>query len=126
MIVVSDTSPILYLFLIDLLDLLPQLYGQIIIPDMVRNEMGAVGAPDDLRKWVANPPEWLTIQSVMVEPDETLKRLNLGEQAAISLAESLPADLLLIDEKAGRQMAMARGLNVIGVLGVLDDAASQG
>ena len=72
MIVVSDTSPILYLFLIELLELLPQSYGQILIPDVVRNEMNAVGAPDDLRSWVANPPFWLTVQSVTVNPVDIL------------------------------------------------------
>ena len=39
MIVISDTSPILYLLLINQLDLLPQMYGQVIIPEIVRDEL---------------------------------------------------------------------------------------
>jgi predicted nucleic acid-binding protein len=56
MIVISDTSPLLYLFLIDLIELLPQLYGQIIIPEVIRDEMIDVGAPTDFRNWAMEPP----------------------------------------------------------------------
>ncbi len=38
----------------------------------------------------------------------------------------LPADLLIIDEHLGRQIAAERGFAVVGTLGILDDAASQG
>jgi predicted nucleic acid-binding protein len=38
----------------------------------------------------------------------------------------LPADLLIIDERLGRQIACDRGIPIIGTLGILDDAATQG
>ena len=57
-------------------------------------------------------------------PAETLKRLGLdaGETAAILVAESLHADLLLIDERVGRKVAQGRGLAVRGTVGVLVQA----
>ena len=58
--------------------------------------------------------------------DATLSSLDLGEQAAITLAQTLSADLLIIDERLGRQIARERGIFIIGTLGILDDAASQG
>lgn len=125
MIVVSDTSPINYLLLIDQLDLLPRLFQQIIIPDVVRDEMLDSGAPPVLQQWISDSPPWLTVQAVSVI-DETLNALDLGEQAAITLAQTLPADLLIIDERLGRQIACDRGLPIIGTLGILDDAADQG
>ena len=125
MIIVSDTSPLLYLLLIGQLELLPQLYGDIVIPEIVCSEMSAANAPAELRRWIASPPGWLTVQSVTVAIDDKLKRLNAGEQAAIALAETLNADILLIDERDGRRVAMQRGLRVVGVLGILDDAATQ-
>jgi predicted nucleic acid-binding protein len=125
MIVVSDTSPINYLLLVGQIDLLPRLFQQIIIPDVVRDEMLDPGAPLVLRQWIANPPSWLTIQTVSVI-DETLSSLDPGEQAAITLAQTLPADLLIIDERLGRQSASNRGIPVIGTLGILDDAADRG
>jgi predicted nucleic acid-binding protein len=125
MIVVSDTSPINYLLLVGQIDLLPRLFQQIIIPDVVRDEMLDPDAPLVLRQWIANPPSWLTIQTVSVI-DETLSSLDPGEQAAITLAQTLPADLLIIDERLGRQSASNRGIPVIGTLGILDDAADRG
>ena len=42
--VIADTSPIQYLYQINLLDLLPQLYGSVIIPQAVANELAAGAA----------------------------------------------------------------------------------
>ena len=101
MIVVSDTSPINYLLLIDQIDLLPRLFQQVIIPDVVRDEMLAPSAPPVLQQWIANPPLWLVVQTVS-GVDATLNALDPGEQAAITLAQTLPADLLIIDERCSR------------------------
>jgi predicted nucleic acid-binding protein len=125
MIVVSDTSPVNYLLLIDQIDLLPRLFQQIIIPDVVRKEMLDPLAPPALRQWITHPPSWLTVQTVS-GVDTTLNALDPGEQAAITLAQTLPADLLIIDERLGRRVAGDRGIPIIGTLGILDDAASQG
>ena len=125
MIVVADTSPINYLLLINQIDLLPRLFQQIIIPDVVRDEMLDPDAPPILQEWITNPPSWLTIQPVPVL-DTTLHSLDPGEQAAITLAQTLSADLLIIDERLGRQIAEERGIAIIGTLGILDDAANQG
>lgn len=125
MIVVSDTSPINYLLLIDQIDLIPGLFQQIIIPDVVRDEMLDPSAPLVLQQWVVNSPSWLSVQTVSGF-DATLNALDSGEQAAITLAQTLPADLLIIDERLGRRVASDRGIPIIGTLGILDDAASQG
>jgi len=125
MLVVSDTSPINYLLLINQIDLFPLLFQQIIIPDAVRDEMIDPSAPAVLQQWIANPPPWLTVQTVS-KVDATLNALDPGEQAAITLSQTLPADLLIIDERLGRRIASDREIPVIGTLGVLDDAASQG
>jgi predicted nucleic acid-binding protein len=125
MIVVSDTSPINYLLLLGHIDLLPRLFQQIIIPDVVRKEMLDPLAPSVLQQWITNPPSWLKVQTVS-GVDTTLNALDPGEQAAITLAQTLTADLLIIDERLGRRVASDRGIPIIGTLGILDDAASQG
>lgn len=125
MIVVADTSPINYLLLIDQIDLLPRLFQAIIIPDVVRDEMVDPSAPSVLQQWINNPPPWLVVQAVS-GIDETLNTPDPGEQAAITLAQTLPADLLIIDERLGRRVASDRGIPIIGTLGILDDAARQG
>jgi predicted nucleic acid-binding protein len=125
MIVVADTSPINYLLLINQIDLMPLLFQKIIIPAPVYHEMLDPNAPPRLRQWITNPPSWLTVQAVPVT-DATLNSLDPGEQAAITLAQTLPADLLLIDERLGRRVAESRGIAIIGTLGILDAAATQG
>lgn len=123
MIVVSDTSPICYLVLIDAMDLLPQLYGQVIIPQAVCLELGASGAPPVLQEWINNPPPWLIFQSVEVVNDQSLSSLDFGERHAIFLAEKLEADLIILDEREARKVAASKNLKVIGLLGVLYQAA---
>lgn len=68
---------------------------------------------------------WLTIQSTSTQPDADLLKLDAGECAAILLAESLKADLILLDDLAARRLAMSRKLSLTGVLGILDRAASE-
>ena len=58
--------------------------------------------------------------------DPTLDFLDPGERAALSLAEAMNADELLIDELAGRVEAERRKLHVTGTLGVLADASIAG
>ncbi|WP_228055251.1 DUF3368 domain-containing protein [Gloeocapsopsis crepidinum] len=83
------------------------------------------GAPPVLQQLIINPPSWLIIQAVPVMND-TLSALDLGEQAAITLAQTLPTDLLIIDERLGRRIASNQGISTIGTFGILDDAATQG
>lgn len=73
---------------------------------------------------IAEPPGWLTICSVEI-PDD-LQDLDPGERDAISLAEMLGANLMILDDKPARKVAFQRKLNVIGLLGVLATAAQQG
>ena len=65
-------------------------------------------------------------RQIVVPPDPALTELELGEREAIALAESLRADALIIDEKAGRREAERRKLRGIGTVRVLDDAAEAG
>ena len=126
--VVSDTSPILYLLLIDQIDLLPRLYQTITIPGVVQIEMQAKGAPTALQSWITHPPDWLEI-TPHLEADYTqlpqLRRLQAGEQAAIALALSLQADLLIVDDLDARRTAQDLGLSIVGMLGILGEAAKR-
>lgn len=126
MIVVANTSPICYALLIGCQDVLPTLFGQVTIPQAVRDELGADRAPSIVHAWIAHPPDWLAVQQVVIERDPMLDRLHRGEREAVILAERVRADLVLIDEKAARQAAAERGLNVAGLLGILDEAAGRG
>jgi predicted nucleic acid-binding protein len=126
MIVVSDTSPLHYLLLLDRVELLPKLYGNIIIPEVVRDEMLATGAPVILQQWIQKPPDWLDICIVELPTNLDLMRLDPGERAAIQLALHVQADLLIVDDKPARQAATALGINITGLLGILSEASRLG
>lgn len=125
MIVVADTSPICYLLLIGEIDLLPQLYGRVLIPQIVQQELADERSPAIVQAWINQPPSWLVIQTVNVPSDSDLDNLDPGERAAIVLAEQQGADLIIIDELSGRRVALSRQFRVTGLLGVLDEAARQ-
>lgn len=121
MLVVADASPIILLSRLHALDLLDRLYEKVIIPRAVFEEVVIQGAgrpgsselPDASWVHIADPlPETLLQLGLQAE-------LGRGEAAALSLAVSLQADLVLIDERQGRLAARRLGLAIKGTVGVL-------
>ncbi|MBW4640748.1 MAG: DUF3368 domain-containing protein [Gloeocapsa sp. UFS-A4-WI-NPMV-4B04] len=125
MIVVCDTSPICYLLLIGEIQLLPQLYGKVLIPQVIQNELADERSPSVVKAWISQPPEWLVIQTVDVVSDGDLDNLDSGERDAIMLALVIEADLIIVDDLLARQMASSLHLRVTGLLGVLNEAGRQ-
>jgi predicted nucleic acid-binding protein len=125
MIVVADTTPLRYLVVIEREQLLPALYGRVLIPPAVAEELDHESTPDAVRAWLAGRPSWLEIR----RPEHSLATqvdLDRGEREAIALAEEVAADLLLVDEWDARVEAERRHLRVVGTLRVLADGASLG
>jgi predicted nucleic acid-binding protein len=119
--VVADTSPLNYLVLIGQVEILPALFERIFVPQTVQNELRQNEAPESVRRWIAAPPSWLEIvPTEQVNGDPELLRLDEGERAAIVLATQIGADLLLIDDRDGVNVARSRGFAVTGTLGILD------
>lgn len=125
MVVVSNTSPINYLVQIGLVHLLEPLFGKVLIPRAVADELQDPGAPAEVRAFLAPPPVWLDIRA-NGEIAAHLYRLDPGERAAIALAGAERADLVLLDERKARIAAKELGLTVAGTLGILDLAARRG
>lgn len=120
MLIVSDTSPILNLVVIERLELLRELYATIVIPPAVAAELrdnGIFFDADWIQVHVPNDPE--AVRALRAE-------LDAGESEAIVLAKQLNATLLLMDERLGRRAAMQLGLDVTGLLGILAEAKKRG
>ena len=124
MVVVADTSPVNYLVLINEIEILPRLYTRILVPSAVLDELKHPVAPEPVRHWAAHPPLWLEV----LTPKRSLPipQLDIGESEAIALAIEMRAEVLLMDERAGRQEAVRHGLKVAGTLSVLDEADQAG
>lgn len=125
-VVVADTSPLNYLILVSAVEVLPRLYGRVMIPDVVLKELACEGAPRQVAAWAAMRPEWIEVQPVSLSEDPSLEALDAGEHAAILLAERQDEVLLLMDDTSGRIEAAKRGIPTTGTLGVLRAASLQG
>lgn len=120
MIVVSDTSALSNLAVVDHLWLLEVIYQTVIIPDVVASELSAASNPTIPTILQLG---WIQTQS-LTDPQlanqlQQKRGLDAGEANAIALAFELQADDLLIDERLGRQEAVRLGLSIVGILGIL-------
>ena len=119
MIVVSDTSPILNLIAVGKLHLLRDLYAEIVVPPAVQGELS--------RNAIQLDRSWIRVVAAQNQNEVAVLREQLDPGAeAIVVAAELEADLLLADEKRGRRIAIDRGLEVTGLLGVLAEAKARG
>jgi predicted nucleic acid-binding protein len=125
-IVVADTSPVHYLILIEQVSILPTLYPRVMIPPAVLTELQHASAPNLVRRWAQDPPDWLEICRPQLLLPVASKGLDAGEMEAIALAGQMSNCELAIDERRGRRAAMEQGLQVIGTLGLLRAASRDG
>ncbi len=124
--VVSNSSPLIYLGKIGLLDLLADQFGQILVPGAVWREVVEEGGDEPDARLVAGA-SWIKVQKVSPSPLLTtlLALLDQGEAEAIVLAIETRADLILLDETDARRMAKLYNLKKTGLLGVLIKAKQQ-
>ena len=121
--IVINTGPLITLHKIEALEVVAGLPFEFICPVEVSVELAegeAVGHPR-----VA--PEWLTVISLRGSPSPLqLATLDLGETAVIQLALEQEIPTVCIDEWKARRVALACGLKVVGVLGLLGKAKQLG
>lgn len=114
--VIADTSCFIALSRTGGLQLLKELYGTVLTTSAVRDEFGA------------QLPEWVIIR----DPEDEFKQRMLllhvdkGEASAIALALEIPGCSVILDERKGRNLALALELKVTGTLGVLVKAKRTG
>jgi len=126
LLVVADTSPIHYLVQIGHIGILPQLFEKIFIPSLVCDELRHPSAPEPVRTWATSLPAWLEVLPVIVSDDPAFQALDEGEKSALTLGVTLGADLILIDERKGAAVALRKGFEITGTLGLLTRAAQRG
>ena len=122
MIVVSDTTPLISLLKTGRLDILEKMFGEVRIPDAVFEELTSNPRYSDEAAAIRSYP-YIDIISVSdtdaVEQVSREDGLDLGESEAIVLTQEISADLLLMDEARGRDVARSMGLRITGTIGIL-------
>ena len=125
--VVSDTSPLLNLALIERLDLVREQFSTVVVPEQVWDElMDGEDGVDRLRS--VHDDGLLEIVTVEDTPlfAEFRRDLDIGEAAALAYAIDADADLVLMDEREARQTARRHELPITGVIGILLRGSKEG
>lgn len=127
MIVISDTTPIISFLKINHLDLLETLFGSVQIPKGVFAEL-TENPRYQKEAAIVKASNFIEVIDEIDENYVSLLRrstgLDLGESEAIYLSDNKKADLLLMDEVRGREVAARMGIKIMGTIGVLGLAYS--
>lgn len=123
--VVCNTSPLQYLHQTGLLRLLPALYGRVLVPEAVANEIrvglkAGVNLPDIAEL------DWLDVRNVEDSPWPVPRDIHRGEAEVMALAGSLCDARVILDDLAARRHAKLLGLKCTGTLGILLKAKQAG
>ncbi len=115
MILIADSSALIALAIVDKLDVLEELFGEVYVPRAVYNEVShqSKGESDKLANYCKN-------KVLDIASDVNLNiTLGIGESEAIILYKEKNAHYLLCDDKKAKKFARNFGVNVIGSLGIL-------
>jgi predicted nucleic acid-binding protein len=119
--VVVNSTPIIALAEIGLLRVLKDVYGEVVIPNAVRDEVTA----KDPR--LLDGSDWIRVATISnIATEMFSSALHKGEVEVMLLAKEIATDLVIMDDKLARRYAKHLGLTVTGTAGVLLRAKSIG
>lgn len=122
MLIISDTTPIISLMKVGQLDLLKNMFGSVVIPKAVYDELTVnINFEKEINSF--NKCTFVKVETVENESYVNILRndtgLDAGESEAIVMVKEKQADLLLMDERKGRQVAKKMGIRITGTIGIL-------
>lgn len=125
--VVVNTTPLITLSHVGQLDILKELYGEIIIPEAVYKEL-SVKEESICKKAVDRSVDWIRVENVKNQMAKTMYKTQLhdGEVEVMILSKEIAADIVIIDDANAKKHAKYLGLPVTGTLGVLIKAKQEG
>jgi predicted nucleic acid-binding protein len=117
MLIICDSSPLIALAKCDTLEILDNLFEKVLIPEQVYREFSFSGKSEaeKITAWAQGKVEKPGDSSLALA---NALSLDPGETEAIALYWEKSADLLLIDERKGRKVAVENGINIIGIVGI--------
>ena len=125
--VVCNSSPLIHLAKIKMLEMLKNFFGEILIPEAVYRECVREGGEREDAKEIENAG-WVRVMKI--KDKELKKALNValdeGESESIVLALEQSADLILLDDYEAREFARTYGLSITGTVGILMKAKKEG
>jgi len=134
-VVVSDSTPLIYLAKIGKLDLFKQVFKEVFIPEAVFKEAVTQGKAlniSDASIIEKALGQWIIKEEVKPEVDtefsflDTNIRLGSGEKEAVKLCKQLDAEYFIVDDKEARRVSRILNIQPIGTCGVIAQAYRQG
>lgn len=123
--IVTNTSPLISFAVLSRLDLLPQIFDEIYLPQAVLNEVSIWGKPYSRQLKAFSNDKVMPVRNKIAVQLLT-KDVDLGEAEAIALALENKIEDVLMDDPKGRKIAQLHGLYPIGTIGVLLEAKKLG
>lgn len=117
--VVTDASALICLGWVDLLPILPTLFGRIVIPPAVAAEATKRGSA---------LPSWIDVRLLTrpVDARVVAAHLGVGESEVLCLGLELTDAWLILDDGAARNLARQMGIRMLGTAAVLVEAKRAG
>ena len=123
MLIVSDTTPLHYLIILDKAEILETLFSEIILPEAVFTELQHERTPKQVLRWIADLPDWIKVKSANPATLENIEGLGKGETEAIAIALEESADAVLMDDRKAIREARKKNILVITTISILELAA---
>ena len=134
-IVVSDSTPLIFLAKVGKLDLLRDVFGKVVIPEAVFDEAVTQGKAiqmSDASIIEAAVGRWINVERVEAEVESEYHflddnvRLGLGERGALKLCKQLNSDFFIVDDREARRVSRILNIVPLGTCGVIVEACRQG
>lgn len=123
--VVSNSSPLIIFYKCGKLELMKQLFGQVLIPDAVHQEV-VFNTKDPQQSEAISHCDFIQVYMIPDQQFEFSHRIDQGEAEAIILAATLNADYLLLDDKRAQKEAKLYEIDFIPTFAVILKAAQKG
>ena len=125
--VIVNSTPLIALCHVNQLNILKELYGEVIIPRAVYDEI-SVKKDSVCKKIVDESLEWIHIQKIQNVMAKAMfkSQLHDGEVEVMILAKEQNADVVIIDDQNAKKYAKYLELPVTGTLGILIKAKQVG
>jgi predicted nucleic acid-binding protein len=115
---ICNTSPLQYLFQVDLLEVLRERFDHILVPEAVEAEL-AQGRRRNVALPTIEDLDWMTITSARAPIPSLAGGLGEGERAVLAIGMQKPQAVLLLDDNRARRYANRRGMRITGTLGMV-------
>ena len=123
--VVSNSSPLIILYKCGKLELLEQLFGQVLIPNAVHQEV-IYNTKDPQQSEAISRCDFIQVHAIPDQQFEFSHRIDRGEAEAIILASILNVGYLLLDDKRAQKEAKLHGIDFIPTFAVILKASQKG